>query len=75
LFLYALPLGIQLSRGDIVIKAKARTWSYLAVVVPFVDIDVIVDHHWLYLSSHNGVDWLTNPRQYILLHNKLSNIK
>jgi len=32
----------------------------LAVGVPFVDSDVIVDHHCLHLSSHNGVDPLTN---------------
>jgi hypothetical protein len=65
-------------------KAKARTWISnviccgvfvfsefnLAIGVPFVDSDVIVDHH---LSSHIGVDALTNPRQSILLHNVLSN--
>ena len=33
----------------------------LAFGVPFVDSDVIVDHHCLHLSSHNGVDPLTNP--------------
>jgi predicted transcriptional regulator len=56
-------------------KAKARTCISnviccgifvfsefnLAVGVPFVDSDVIVDHHCLQLSSHNGVDPLTNP--------------
>jgi hypothetical protein len=87
LFLYALPLEIQLSRGDgwdpsnlfnpaiLLYKAKARTCIsnvicrdifvlselILAVGVPFVDSDVIVDHHCLQLSSHNGVDPLTNP--------------
>jgi hypothetical protein len=98
LFLYALSLEIQLSRGDgcdlfnlfnpaiLLCKAKARTWISnviccgvfvfsefnLAIGVPFVDSDVIVDHH---LSSHIGVDALTNPRQSILLHNVLSNRK
>jgi hypothetical protein len=101
LFLYALPLEIQLSRGDgcdpfnlfnpaiLLCKAKARTWISkviccgvfvfsefnLAIGVPFVDSDVIVDHHCLHLSSHNGVDPLTNPRQSIILHNVLSNRK
>jgi hypothetical protein len=101
LFLYALSLEIQLSRGDdcdlfnlfnpaiLLCKAKARTWISnviccgvfvfsefnLAIGVPFVDSDVIVDHHCLHLSSHNGVDALTNPRQSILLHNVLSNRK
>jgi hypothetical protein len=82
LFLYALPLEIQLSRGHgwdpfnlinpaiLLYKAKARTWISnvicrgifvlselnLAVCVPFVDSDIIVDHHCLHLSSHNGVE-------------------
>jgi hypothetical protein len=70
-------------------KAKARTWISnviccgifvlsefnLAVGVPFVDSVVIADHHCLQLSSHNGVEALTNPRQSILLHNILSNRK
>ena len=70
-------------------KAKARTWISnvigrgifvfsefnLAVHVSFVDSDVIVDHHCLHLSSHNGVDPLANTRQSILLHNILSNRK
>jgi hypothetical protein len=47
----------------------------LAVGVPFVDNDVIVDHHCLHLSSHNGVNPLTNPRQSIILHNVLINRK
>jgi hypothetical protein len=67
-------------------KTKARTWISnvicrgifvfseltLAVGVPFVDSDVIVDHHCLQHSSQNGVDPLTNPRQSIILHNVLS---
>jgi hypothetical protein len=101
LFIYTLPLEIQLSIGDgcdpfnrfnpaiLLCKAKARTWISnvicrgifvsselnLAVGVPFVDSDVIVDHHCLHLSSHNGVDPLTNPRQSIILHNILSSRK
>ena len=47
----------------------------LAVGVPFVDSDVIVDYHCLQLSSQNGVDPLANPRQSILLHNVLINRK
>jgi hypothetical protein len=69
--------------------AKARTWISnviccgifvfseltLAVGVSFVDSNVIVDHHRLHLSSHNGLDPLANLRQSILLHNILSNRK
>jgi hypothetical protein len=63
-----------------IVKAKARTWISnvicrgifvsseltLVVGVSFVDSDVIVDHHCLHRSSHNGVDPLTNPRTTLL---------